>query len=271
MLTMADEIDEIVDVNGLVRRLGSLLPPKGFVSSMRTFETEHPSWDDADIKRAITDPNRMPRRQLFGDRWILDQKSKSSCNGFLVAGILQKARKLRGINDDLLLSGTYTYAFINGGRDQGSMLEDGLKSVGVRGVCRADLCTWDQIFPNQVSAAAKEDALKHKGLACYAIQTKQGFRTALAAGFTVGVAVHAGSNFQRLNANGIAGVDRGQGNHAVHCDDICIVGGTEVYDMANSWNLQYGTRGRAYLTWDSFSQTFGNHTFYACPSTEEKP
>jgi hypothetical protein len=102
------------------------------------------------------------------------------------------------------------------------------------------------------------------------VQTKQGFRTALAAGFPVIVAVHAGRNFQRVNAQGIASADSGGGNHAIHCDDIRIVGGQEVYDSCNSWDVTYGSEGRAFLTWDSFAQTFGRHTFYAVASTEEQ-
>jgi len=97
----------------------------------------------------------------------------------------------------------------------------------------------------------------------------QGLRTGLAKGFIAIVAVHAGGNFQRLNSQGIAGVDRGSGNHAVHVDDLCVVGGTEVFDMANSWGTQYGTQGRAYLTKDTFAQTFGNYMFYLIGSTEE--
>lgn len=263
------EIEEILDETGQPRRLGSWAPPGGFVSSYQTFETEHPVWDDSDIRRAITDPNRKPRREIFGDKWIMDQKSHGSCNGFAGAGALSRARYLRGIQDGLLLSGAYLYSLINGGRDNGSALEDGLRAIQKYGIAPASLVTWDMIYPSRQPRSAKAEAEKRKGLACYACQTKQGFRTAVAAGFPVIVAVHAGRNFQRLNAQGIAGVDTGRGNHAIHVDDVRIVGGTEVYDSVNSWNLNYGTRGRAYLTWDSFAQTFGTHTFYAIASTEE--
>jgi hypothetical protein len=169
-----------------------------------------------------------------------------------------------------LFSGAFLYSLINGGRDQGSALEDGLREIERTGCCPESLVDWKGIYPKLQPANARAEAAKHKGLCAYACQTKQGFRTALAAGFPVIIAVHAGSRFQRLNANGIAGVDNGGGNHAIHCDDICIINGTEVYDSVNSWGLQYGQQGRAYLTWDSFAQTFGNHTFYAIGSTEEK-
>lgn len=266
---MDTEIDQIIDESGEVRRLGSLLPPEGFVSSFQTFEVEHPVWDDTQIRRVITDPNRMPRRKLFGDYWIMDQKSHGSCNGFAIAGALSRARYLRGIMDKLLLSGAFAYSTMNGGRDQGSALEDGLRNVQSIGICPADLVKWDMIYPNQQPRNAKEEAAKHKGFKCYAAQTMQGFRTGIAAGFMGVIAVHAGSNFQRLDSRGIAGVDNGPGNHAIGCDDLCMIGGKEVFDAVNSWNLRYGTQGRAYLTEDSFKQTFGKHTFYLVASTLE--
>lgn len=266
---MTEEIEEIIDLSGETRRLGSLCPPAGFVSSFKTFEDEHPLWDDSDIKRVITDPNRTPRRAVFGPSWVQDQKSHGSCNGYAGAGALSKARYLRGIQDKMLLSGAFLYSLVNSGRDNGSALEDGLKAVQKYGICPESLVGWDQIYPKQQPKNARQEAAKHKGLACWAVQTKQGFRTALAAGFPVIVAVHAGSRFQHLNPYGIAGVDNGGGNHAVHCDDICIVNGVEVYDMQNSWATTYGDKGRAYLTWNSFEQTFGRHQFYAIGSTEE--
>lgn len=263
------EIDEIIDEHGEVRRCGSLAPPKGFVSSFRTWEAEKPVWDDAEIRRVITDPNRTPRRKLFLPKWIQNQYSYGSCNGYAGAGAYGKARYLRGYTDGTLFSGAFLYSLINGGRDQGSALEDGLREIERTGVCPEALVNWKGIYPNLQPSNAKSEAAKHKGFCAYAVQTKQGFRTALAAGFPVIIAIHAGSRFQKLNASGIAGVDNGGGNHAIHCDDICIVNGTEVYDACNSWGVQYGTDGRAYLTWDSFTQTFGNHTFYAIGSTTE--
>ena len=264
------DIEEIRDMFGETRRLGSLAPPKGFVSSFRTWEAEMPLYDDNDIKRMITDPNRTLGRNLFGPEWIQNQFSHGSCNGFAGSGALSKARYRRGFHDKLLLSGAFLYSLINGGRDQGSALEDGLTAIQKYGVCPESLVNWKGIYPKLQPPNARAEAAKHKGLVAWACQTKQGFRSAAAAGFPVIVAVHAGSRYQRIDSRGIAGVDNGSGNHAVHIDDMRIINGTEVYDKAGSWGLSYGQQGRAYMHWDSFAQTFGNHTFYAIGSTEEK-
>lgn len=262
------DLEPIIDIHGNERRNGSLLPPAGFVSAFNTFESEHPVWDDSDIRRVMMDSDRTPGRVLFDKSWILNQGSHGSCNGHGGASGLAKARVKRGL-PKVLLSGPFLYSLINGGRDQGSNLEDGMHAIEEHGVCPASLVTTDMIYPRLQPVSAKTEALKHRGLQCFAVQTKQGFRTALAAGFPVIVAVQAGSNFQRLNSQGIGGVDRGSGNHATHCDDIVMVNGQECYDMSNSWGLQYGTEGRVYLTWDSFAEPFGNHVFFAIASTDE--
>ena len=266
---MTDELEPFFDDQNNERRNGTLMPPENFVSSFRTFESEHPVWEDADILRAIQDPNRVPRRQLFGNAWIVNQLKHGSCQGMATAGILSKARYLRGLTDGLILSGAWIYSLTNFGRDSGSNPEDGMKVVQASGAPPASLVTPNMIFPNLQPASAKAEAMKHRGLDCYAVQTKQGFRTALASGFPVVVVVSAGNNFQKLNAAGIAGADPGNGDHAISADDLCIVNGTEVIDCANSWGLHYGQNGRVYLTWDSFASPFNRFTFYACTSTEE--
>lgn len=266
---MADELEVIVDENGEERRCGSLANPENFVCAFPTYESTFEMWDDQQIKRVITDPNRVPRRVTFGSKWIQNQKSHGSCNGYALGGGLSKSRWLRGIQDGLILSGAFPYSRMNGGRDNGSALSDGLKVIEQYGSCPESLVPWNMIYKNQQPGNAEAEAAKHKGLVCYAAGTMQGLRTGLAKGFVAIIAVHAGGNFQRLDSRGIAGVDSGGGNHAVHVDDLCIVSGKEVFDMANSWSPSYGTEGRAYLTKDSLGQPWNNHTAYLIGSTEE--
>lgn len=265
------DIDEIVDDNGEVRRLGSLAPPENFVSAFKLWESERPVWEDSDIRRVITDQNRTPARVLFDfKKWIQNQKSHGSCNGYAGAGAYGKARYKRGYTDGKKFSGAFLYSLINGNRDNGSALEDGLREIQKTGVCLESTVPWNMIYRRDQPAEAIIEAAKHRGLDCYAAQTMQGFRTGIAAGFIGIVAVHAGPNFQRLNQNGVAGVDNGGGNHAIHCDDLVFKNGTELFDCPNSWDVYYGENGRAYLHKDSFAQTFSRHTFYLIGSTEEK-
>lgn len=266
------DFEPFYDIHGQLRRCGTWLPPVGFVSAMpKAFEEVFDVWDEVDIKRALADPNRRCGRKVFGPEWITNQQSKSSCNGYKAAAILSKARWLRGIQDGLILSGAYIYSKCNGGRDQGSMLDDALVIVEKYGAPPESLVPWDQIYPKLQPRNADEEAAKHKGLGGLPIRTKRGFDTAVARGMPVGCVVQAGRGYQTLNRDGIAGVDRGPGNHAVHVDDAKdLPDGRRVYDQAGSWGLGYGEQGRSWLLWDSFETPFeSGHLFYAFPSTTE--
>jgi hypothetical protein len=116
----------------------------------------------------------------------------------------------------------------------------------------------------------KAEAAKYKGFRCRPLPTLQALKTALAMRRPCGVAVHAGSSFQRINADGLLGVDQGNGNHAVCVDDLIYRNGLWLFDMPNSWGLQFGDRGRGYLTPAHFSQTIGVHTFWMLPYTQVK-
>jgi hypothetical protein len=167
-----------------------------------------------------------------------------------------------------VFSGSFTYSRINRGQDNGSILEDGLRSIQENGECSVDLCKWDMIYPQMQPANAILEAAKHKGLACYRAMTRQGWRTGLAAGYMGIAAVMCGPKWDKIT-NGISGVQSGRGNHAVCIEDIRIVNGHEVYDLPNSWGHGFGEQGRTLVTWDHFEQTFGSHAFYLIPTTAE--
>lgn len=264
------DLTPYLDINGNERRLGLLLPPTGFVSAMPVFEDNHAEWSDAEIRDVITDPNRKLGRKLFGDDWVHNQGQWGSCNGWAGAGCYARARYLRGYTDEMQFSGAWLYSLINGGMDRGSALEDGLAVGLTNGFAELSLVPPNEIYPHlqRQREAARASAAAHKSFRAYAVKTQRGLRTALAAGFPCVVAVMAGRNFERLT-NGVSGVDAGQGNHAVLCDDLVLIDGRELFDMCNSWGLGFGDRGRSFLTWASFAQTFGTHTFYAIASTEE--
>lgn len=263
-------LDELIDRTGTVRRMGSLVKPDGFASTFKTFEKEYPVWDDDEIRSALTHPHRRKMRQVFGTPWKVNQHSAGACNGWAAAGGLAKTRYLRGIQDNKLFSGAYLYSLMNGGQDNGSALEDGFRILQERGCSSFELVAWNQIYRRSYNTAvADADAANYKGLACYAIQTFQGFRTAAAFGYMIVAAVHAGNNFMRLNPRGISGVDRGKGNHSILIQDMQLVNGTELFDHDGSWGLSYGENGNSWLTADHFEETINYHQYYAIVSTAE--
>jgi hypothetical protein len=253
-------------VNGRKRKLGTLKPPAGFVSSLPVFESAVEPLDDSTLTR-IAKSNSATGRTMFDSSWIMDQGQYGSCNGWAGASALSRARVRRGLKR-VNLSGAYLYSLINGGRDNGSMLDDGMRTLQSRGCATLDSVKSNQIYPSKYDRKkADREAAKHKSFEAYQIGSREGLWTALALGFDVVVAVHAGNAFSNIDRNGIAGVNNGGGNHAVMADGLLYAGGEIVADGANSWGTRWGDRGRMLLRWKHFEQTIGVHAFYSIRSS----
>jgi len=276
------DVFEIVDASGQLRRHNVWAPPKNFVSAFRPYdgEPELPLYDESDLRKVLAHPRRRKIEEILDPRiWIQNQLQYSSCTGWGTAIALSKSRWLRGIKDQLILSGSFVYSLINGGRDNGSPLEDALRVIQQYGAPPASMVGPTMIFPRLQPKAARDEALKHKGLEAYRAVTKQGWDTGLACGFQGVAVVHAGRNFTRMSRISTstscsvrAGVDNGPGNHCVNISDIRYIGGELHYLLDNSWGLDgFGEMGRAWVTWDHFDMPFnqGGHHFFLIPSSEE--
>lgn len=264
-------VDIHVDQTGMLRRLGTLTPPKGFVSAFPVFEDSVQTLSDADLLE-IARSGIADGRKRFDSSFIKNQRSHGSCNGFAGAGALTRARVRRGLKR-VDLSGAYLYSLINGGSDNGSALEDGMKVMQSKGIASEALVGWDAIYPNrQNKPAADAEALRYQGFECYATRTLPGTFTAVALGFDIVVAVHVGSHFEDVDTEGVPGRANGPGNHAVGADGLtCVHGNQLALTNFNSWDVVYGQQGRMCLTQDHLAQPISNHTFYAIRSTEDDP
>lgn len=264
---MADQqIPFAVDEAGVLRRFGTLVCDNELRTAYPLFEQAVNQLSDSDIME-IARAGMMDGRTKFDQSWIDDQKSHGSCNGFAESSGLAKARVKRGL-ERVDLSGAYAYSLMNGGQDQGSSLENGMLNVSKYGICKKSTVGWDQIYPNQYDKAkADAEAAHYKGFEAYAVGTIKGAWNALALDFILICAVHVNSAFMRVNAAGVAGVDRGPGNHAVHCDGITLVNDQLAGTGANNWNVTYGQDGRMLLVEAHWTQPFQNHKFYAIRST----
>ncbi len=263
------ELVPFIDLHGEERRCGLLMPPEGLVSSFPDVESdpEMHVLDDADIRKIAS---AFDDDEGLGTWRILDQKSHGSCAGFGCAGATMTLRHRMGIRDRLRLSGAWLYSWANSNRDAGAPLEWILRAAVNHGIPPESVVPWNVIYQRNMPANAKAEAEKRKPLKWRRVTTRQQFRSCLAQKFPVVVALHAGSRFQRQDADGVAGVDNGGGNHCVYCDDIRMVRGSEVYRVVNSWNLRFGTNGTTWVRWESFEQCFGRHQFYACTALEEE-
>lgn len=265
---MSDQLPEF-DFAGETYKLACLLPPTfpdklPKLAAAPTFRT----WSRQEIDDAIQNKPVKRREQFSGKAFIINQKSVGSCNAAAATGVLRRAMVLNGRNEVPQLCWEFLYAQINGGVDQGSMLEDGMIALEKIGVPPLDLAKHPinkHIFKNQFDAADYEAARSWTAQACYQVDTKEELATLILSGAGAGVvAVHVGNNFTELNSKGFAGASGGPGNHAVGVDDVAIIDGDLAFDMFNSWDVNYGEGGRAYLDWERhFSQTIKHHGFYA--------
>ena len=198
-------------------------------------------------------------RPVFGDEHVLSQKNHGSCTGFASTGALMKCRAMSSSNHFVKLSGSFTYSYINGGRDQGASIGDTLDSLMVHGTCTDEECPWDKIYPRQIPDSARQSAQRFKVLEGYRVETFDEAVSAILIGnFTIVYAIMVGRTFDNLDAEGVVGYDPGAGNHAVHACGLYL---SKRWGMCldgwNSWDTTWGDRGRfrsAQKHWDGVSQ-----------------
>lgn len=234
------------------------------------YETIGPMLSMTDIIDLAKRGSRTRGRTRFPKQYISNQRSTNACQGHASAAAVTRARVRRGL-DYVKLSGAYAYSLVNGGRDRGSMLEDGMVACE-QGYATEETVPWDKIYPSLYNATkAKAEAARFKAREVYAVRTEIGLFSALASGFDCVVAVHADNGFMSLDPRGVAKGGAGPGNHAVCCDDLWY-DGELIADMPNSWDVSYGDEGRAGLTWNRhLKNTTPYHVFYAIRGAIDDP
>lgn len=268
-------LETIEAPNGAVFPLGCLVP-ESFPTHYRAFADafQGEMLTLAQVRAALVSFNfrsMYGRRERFaGMLYIRNQRSFGSCNGWSTAGALSRMRELRG-EPYVCLSGADAYSQMNGGRDNGSTLEDGLKVVEANGIAPESLVPWDHVYTHQISAEAKAARARFKGLTCYAVDTEEELATALVLGRLGVVAVHASSSYMREDADGVCLPSNGVGNHSTGVQDIRLQpDGTLNYDEFGSWDVSNHTGGYTWLTWNRhFRESVKYHRFWVLVSTTD--
>lgn len=249
---------------------GNLIP-QSTETKFAAYESAQPMLTVAEIEKLVTSENRTPARKRFpAEQWIRNQGGRGSCNGYAGAWALARARVMAGLPFEAL-SGEYLYSMINGGRDSGSMLDDGMQAITEKGVARESLVRHESYLWSQMSQEARADAPRFKAFECYAARTELGLASGLALGFVGVVAVHASNAWGTLS-NGVSRRSLGPGNHAVVCQDVLVNNGRLLFDIANSWGRRWGDDGQAFNTWaDHFVEPVRNHVFYLIRGVTDDP
>lgn len=265
--------DDVVVIDGTVYRTGCI--PVDDVNKLKAI----PNLKDVGLpKITLEDAIEYCRsktyfaRNVFGAGWIGNQNGYGSCNGYAGAKALQRARFTRRLKP-VVLSGEGLYGQINGGRDQGSMLVDGMKAIETTGVpTEATIPPRQLIYASRFPSNWKEEAGRFKADECYQLLDEMDLVTALVLDFQCVVGVHAGSNWTRMDANEMVPYSPGPGNHAVGVDDVRYRGDRFEFEHYGSWGASVHKNGRAFLTWEGhLASTIRNHGFYAIRSTKDDP
>lgn len=246
------ELPTIVDHTGVTRRLGTIpAPPSGkYMAFNKAFpDIPESQWIEVD------------RRPVFGKEYILDQNGFGACVGFSAACAEMRKRTLMR-QAFLKLSGMFVYAQINGGVDQGAIIEDAMTALMDKGVCLDSEvpCESKYIKKANIPAAAYQTALRMKANACYTITTWAQLCTSIQKSFfpVFPVMVARGGSFEKFDAEGVCGVDAGPGNHSVGADSLLKSSKYGwIARMPNTWGL-WGpfADGCAMIRKEHVAQTF---------------
>jgi|GEM_PF-5486785 len=219
--------------------------------------------DPADIEKSLKNDiyKEMRKRR---SRWVLNQANLGKCNASATVGAFHNRRDLDGL-PHVVLSDCFLYMNINRGRDQGSLLQDGME-FAKRGVAprKLNLDGENYTIPSDIYLKSQmpqkwyniavEAAKGFCTFECYKLpvndyQTyKIALASALARDHQVVHAWHVGGNSMRLR-NSYVVQGNGPGNHATLFHSGKWVGGQDLVhpDLQNSWgpsqDAMYGPTG----------------------------
>ena len=219
--------------------------------------------DPKDIEKSLKgDVYKAMRKRR--QKWVLNQASLGKCNASATVGAFHNRRDLDGLAHTVL-SDCYLYMHINRGKDQGSLLQDGME-FAKRGIAPRllnldgnnytiphDIYLKSQI-PSKWMKVAQDAATSYATFEAYKLPVDdyKTFKTALASALArdhqVIHAWHVGNNSMRLR-NGYAVQGGSIGNHATLFHSGKWVGGDDLVhpDIQNSWgpsvDAMYGPTG----------------------------
>lgn len=224
-----------------------------------------------EIRRELAGKTSMyGHRQLFDLSWNSNQQRTNGCNGHATARALSRSFYLK-TRLKLLLSGADAYSQMNGGRDAGSSLANGMKVVQ-QGIALESTVPWNMIYDRQIPASAKAERLRFRGHEPIACDTEEEAATGLLLGYQLVVAVQVdrAGRYESLDDRGVSRGGNGPGNHAVGVDDLRLADdGTIEFDQYGSWGSHCA---RVWLRWDQhLKQTVTQHRFWLLRAALEDP
>lgn len=199
---------------------------------------------------APLDPSQWQEIDMsWYDNPIWDQGMSSSCVGQATTAGMETVNKQMG-RPALEFNPYFVYAFINGGRDAGSMISDALKSLQANGTCLKGDMPNQVAFQNQLPAQAIQNAQRYRLAMAYHCESFEDICSALTLGFVCPLGIYVDNNFVNLDNEGIAGLPAGGqgGGHAIlGCGLKKSASHGWLIKIQNSWGPRYGMKGYSYI------------------------
>lgn len=215
-----------------------------------------------DIFEIASNPDRVAVWEDPALSRNLNQGRLSSCNLYAAARLMTVTGHYQGLKP-IQYAPEFNYHLITGGRDEGSLLPDGMNSIMTDGMPEYGK------YPNQrcdvrPSPEARQSASQNKLLEVNQMPNRsveehwQAMISSVARRQSIVTAVHVGRNYMQVDQAGIVGFDRGPGNHAVCGSDFRInprLNGARPRSWEDvqlwhdgSWGEDYGRGGGGFFT-----------------------
>jgi hypothetical protein len=250
---------ESIEFGGEVYCTGNLQP-----KIKATFAPEFkPKMSKRDIEDAIREQSIDVERDLYpSEQYVKNQGQIGSCNAYAAKGALERTRHFVGL-PYVELSAEHLYMRICGGRDQGSMLDEGMHEMTQSGIPPMKPSHYQKFKERDFTPEDNRDAVRFKSVECYAVNTELGLAEGLVSGFVGVIAVHATNAYMRMDANEIIARSMGVGNHAEGTHKVNIINGELAFRKFGSWGLNVWNGGCGYVTWKNhLEQPNKYHQFY---------
>lgn len=257
--------------------------PETYPLSFKPFpETQVRSFEEC--MSILQHPNRTPARKRWGQDKLINQGHRSSCNAYMAAAMWMRAN-FYATSEWVDVSPEFVYMHINGGQDNGSMLDDGMVFGADVGFCRKKI-NGEQLIPYEsyrksdismeAMRYATQDAKNQRSGECYQMPNSSASKcwaaliSCLVGRGVVGLAVHVGDQYMRSGK--IAGFDRGNGNHAICGDDVIPLTNNPrgFEDLAisspQSWGTGFADGGWTQITIKHIEQPCKVHALYGIRS-----